>query len=93
VQVLGFCTGLLPAAAIVAAKDSSELFLLSREIISVTFRMAYELKKRMVLIENAHGSWARTYTGLSVEKAQRILDEFHNSQVGASEFCPLNLLK
>ncbi|KAI6092709.1 putative polyketide synthase [Hypoxylon rubiginosum] len=80
VQVLGFCTGLLPASAIIAARDTSELFTLAREIISITFRMAYEIRRRMLLIEDDPSSWAMTYVGLSGEKMDKILDEYHQSQ-------------
>ncbi|KAI4860812.1 putative polyketide synthase [Hypoxylon rubiginosum] len=80
VQVLGFCTGLLPASAIIAARDTSELFTLAREIISITFRMAYEIRRRMLLIEDDPSSWAMTYVGLTAEKMEKILDEFHKSQ-------------
>ncbi|KAI1781137.1 putative polyketide synthase [Hypoxylon cercidicola] len=80
VQVLGFCTGLLPASAIIAARDTSELFTLARELISITFRMAYEIRRRMLLIEDDPSSWATTYVGLSAEKMEKILNEFHKSQ-------------
>lgn len=86
VQVLGFCTGLLPASAIIAARDTSELFTLAREIISITFRMAYEIRRRMLLIEDDPSSWAMTYVGLSAEKLEKILDEFHKSQVSAPSY-------
>lgn len=87
VQVLGFCTGLLPASAIIAARDTSELFTLAREIISITFRMAYEIRRRMLLIEDDPSSWAMTYVGLTAEKMEKILDEFHKSQVSEIS-CP-----
>ncbi|KAI2634211.1 putative polyketide synthase [Hypomontagnella submonticulosa] len=80
VQILGFCTGLIPASTIIAARDTVELFRLAREIISITFRMAYEIRRRMILIEGDTGSWAKTYVGISAEKTKRILDEFHKSE-------------
>ncbi|KAI1307858.1 putative polyketide synthase [Xylaria venustula] len=80
VQILGFCTGALPAATIIAARDTSEMFDLAREIISITFRMAYEIRRRMILIEDVPKSWAKTYLGLSVETVEGILNEFHENQ-------------
>jgi hypothetical protein len=79
--VLAYCTGLLPAAALVAARDTAELFGLAREIISITFRMAYEITRRMRLIEDSNGDWAMTLVGVTSEKAQPVLNRFHESQV------------
>ncbi|KAK2758595.1 Type I Iterative PKS [Arachnomyces sp. PD_36] len=80
VQVLAFCTGLLPAAALVAARDPSELFDIGIEIISITFRMAYEIFRRMKLIEDTKRSWAVTVIGKTPQQVQPILDEFHKVQ-------------
>ena len=77
VQALAFCTGLLPASALVAARDTSELFNIGIEIISITFRMAHEIIRRMKLIEDTNRSWATTIVGATPEKVQPILDEFH----------------
>ena len=38
----------------------------------------------MRLVEDRQESWGRTYTGISRDKVQAILNEFHQSQ--ASEF-------
>lgn len=84
IQILGFCTGLLPASVLVAARDTSELFELAREVISVTARMVHEIVRRMVLIEDSPRAWATTYVGISPEKANQILEEFHSSQVSNS---------
>ena len=84
-QVLAFCTGLLPAAALVAARDTSEFFDIGVEIISITFRMAYEIIRRMKLIEDTKRSWALTVVGKTPDKVQPILDEFHMVQVSRQE--------
>ena len=78
-QVLGFGSGLLPASVVIAARNPSDLFLLSREIVSITFRMAFQGKCRMQRVEAGplEGTWARTYIGLTAKEAQRILDDFH----------------
>lgn len=85
VQVLAFCTGLLPAAALVAARDTSELFDIGIEIISITFRMAHEIIRRMRLIEETKRSWAVTVVGKAPEQVQPILDAFHEAQVSFNE--------
>ncbi|PNP56850.1 hypothetical protein THARTR1_03085 [Trichoderma harzianum] len=79
VEILGFCTGLLPAAAVVAAKDTSELHALAREIVLVTFRMTREIVRQTKLVEDSSGDWARTYIGISRERMKSILDDFHLS--------------
>ncbi|KAF3067794.1 Conidial yellow pigment biosynthesis polyketide synthase [Trichoderma lentiforme] len=79
VEILGFCTGLLPAAVVVAAKDTSELHTLAREIVQVTFRMTREIVRQTKLVEDSSGDWARTYIGITREKMESILDDFHSS--------------
>ncbi|PVH97121.1 putative polyketide synthase [Periconia macrospinosa] len=80
VEVLAFCTGLLPAAALVAARDTSELFDLAKEIIAITLRMTLEMHRRIIMIEDTNLSWATTLVGKTPGKVQPILDEFHQSQ-------------
>ena len=79
--MLAFCTGLLPAAALVAGRDTSELFNIGREIISITFRMAHEIILRMKLIEDTNLSWAVTMVGKTPQQVQPVLDEFHKAHV------------
>lgn len=80
-EILGFCTGLLPAAVVVAAKDTSELHTLARDIVQVTFRMTREIVRQTKLVEDSSGDWARTYIGITREKMESILDDFHTSNV------------
>jgi hypothetical protein len=77
--VLAFCTGLLPASALVAARDTTELFDIGMEIINITFRMAYEIDRRAHLIEETNRSWATTVVGKTPENVQPILDQFHKA--------------
>lgn len=81
VQILAFCTGLLPAAALVAAKDTSQLLESGMETVSITFRMAHEIVRRMKLIEDTDRSWSLTVVSKSPDKVQPILEEFHMAQV------------
>jgi 3-oxoacyl-(acyl-carrier-protein) synthase len=60
-----------------AAKDTSELFRLSRFIITVAFRLGAEVQRRAQLVEGSGRSWGRTYIGLDKGEAQKILDRFH----------------
>ena len=83
--MLAFCTGLLPAAALVAARDTSELFNIGREIISITFRMAHEIILRMKLIEDTNLSWAVTMVGKNPQQVQPILDVFTKPMSASAE--------
>ena len=81
VQVLAFCTGLLPAAALVVARDTNDLFELGREIISITFRMSIAIQRRLTMIEDSNSSWATTLLGKHPKRVQTILDDFHHVKV------------
>jgi hypothetical protein len=80
VEIIALCGGLLPACVAWAANDTSQLFSLSRMMISVSFRLALEVRRRMKLVEDGSKSWGMTYTGLSRDHVQGILEEFHESQ-------------
>lgn len=81
-EVVGLCAGGLPAVVAMAAKDTSHLFSLGRELISVSFDLALEGRTRMRLIEeSSNQSWGKTYTGLSQTTVRGILDEFHKDLV------------
>lgn len=81
VDIIALCGGLLPAAVAVAAQDTSELFSLAREILSVGIRLASQVNRNMRLIDQSPESWGITYTGVSSVIVQNILDRFHNDQV------------
>ncbi|KAK5991366.1 Non-reducing polyketide synthase PKS16 [Cladobotryum mycophilum] len=80
VDIMAFCGGLLPASVAMAAKDTSQLFELSRQVISIIIRLAHEISRRSKQIEDRLGSWGRTYTGLPLPRFQEILDQFHEEQ-------------
>lgn len=63
-----------------AAQDTSELFALGREIVSISFRLACEISQRKRLVDDAPSSWGKTYIGLQTDHVQDILDKFHESQ-------------
>lgn len=81
VDIIALCGGLLPAAVAVAAHDTSELFSLAREILSVGIRLASQVNRHMKLIDQSPESWGVTYTGISSVIVRSILDRFHNDQV------------
>lgn len=86
VEVVALCAGLLPASVAIAATDTSRLFSFGREVISITFRLALEMRSRMKLIEPARfQTWGKTFTGISEAQVQVILDDFHESQVCSHE--------
>jgi len=64
-----------------AAQDTSQLFALGREIVSISFRLACEVAQRKRLIDDAPASWGKTYVGIQKDRVQEILDNFHENQV------------
>ncbi|KXH57052.1 RADS2 nonreducing polyketide synthase [Colletotrichum nymphaeae SA-01] len=78
VEVVGLCMGQLPAAVAVAARDTSQIFTLSREILRITIRMAYSIWQRMRIIDASPGSWSQTFLNVPQENITRILDQFHD---------------
>jgi hypothetical protein len=86
IYVLGFCTGEIPAAVAVAARNNTELYELSLETIHIIFRFARDCWRRTVLVDQRNESWATTLVGVTPGEVQTILDEFHRSQVSDSEF-------
>lgn len=64
-----------------AASDTSQLFALGKEIISVGIRLAVEVQRRAQVVESQTLSWGKTYTGMSEDKIQQILEQFHEAEV------------
>ncbi|KAK2057701.1 putative polyketide synthase, partial [Colletotrichum caudatum] len=77
VEVVGLCMGQLPAAVAVAARDTSQIFTLAREILRITIRMSYSIWQRMRLIDASPGSWSHTFLNVLTESVTKILDQFH----------------
>ncbi|KAJ4361265.1 hypothetical protein N0V95_002034 [Ascochyta clinopodiicola] len=76
-EVLSLCTGQLPGAVAVAARNSSELFALAVETTRIAFRLGREICANSRRIDSSGGQWATTLVGLQVEHVRRLLDEFH----------------
>lgn len=92
-HVLGFCTGEIPAAIAVAARNTTELYQLSVEAVHIIFRFARDCWRRTVLVDQTNGSWATTLVGVTRSQVQTILDNFHHSQVSYQELSVLSLLQ
>lgn len=90
--VLGFCTGEIPAAIAVAARNTNELYQLSVEAVHIIFRFARDCWRRTVLVDQTNGSWATTLVGVTVGEVQAMLDEFHQSQVSNGKLFAFDLL-
>ncbi|KAL1963671.1 hypothetical protein VTN77DRAFT_7875 [Rasamsonia byssochlamydoides] len=80
VHILGFCTGEIPAAIAAVARDTSDLLQLAVEAVHIIFRLARELSRRSLLVDRTPGNWATTLVGISPERVQSILDDFHQAQ-------------
>lgn len=92
IHVLGFCTGEIPAAIAVAARNTSELYQLSIEAVHIIFRFAREDWRRTMLVDETNGSWATTIVGVTPDAVQAILDQFHHSQVSNRDRSAILLL-
>ena len=78
---IGLCTGLLPAAAAVVARDTSHLLQYGLEIVAITFRLIHEVFLRSSRVEKEPGAWSYTLVGVTHEQTQAILDDFNHAEV------------
>jgi Starter unit:ACP transacylase in aflatoxin biosynthesis len=83
VFIIGLCTGLLPAAAAAAARDTSDLLRIGAEIVAVAFRLGLEASRRSMQIEQVPGSWGVTVINVRPEEQQAIIDAFNRDTVMA----------
>ena len=79
--MIGFCTGLLPAAATAAARDTTELFSLGLEMLAMTVRLAAETTRRSKRVEETPGCWGFLVTALPAEEQQEIINKFNRDEV------------
>jgi hypothetical protein len=79
---LGICGGLLAAAAASVARNVAELIEVASLLAGVTCRVAVEISRRAIQIEDDDtGSWAFSALGAVVPELPSILDQFHKDQV------------
>ncbi|KAH7374244.1 PKS16 protein [Cadophora sp. MPI-SDFR-AT-0126] len=76
--VLGYCSGLLPAAAAATAHSMVELLAIAPEIVATSVRLGLEVQRRSTLLEDCQESWARVVTGISSATLRKRLEEFHD---------------
>ena len=83
--LIGLCTGLLAAAAAAAARSTTELLQLAPEIVAIALRLALETSHRSVQLERSTDSWAVVVGGVSAEKQQKAINDFHVANVSMTE--------
>lgn len=79
-RVLGLCTGLLAAAAVVSAKNVSDLVPLAVDFVRMSFRSGAIVngpKSAMTLTGEEKASWSTICTGTTEPAAKKALDAFH----------------
>ena len=81
ILALCICGGLLPAAAAAVATNVSELIEVASFLAAVACRVAVQISRRSIQIEDNTGSWAFSALGKIVTQLPSILDQFHRSQV------------
>ncbi|KAL8737909.1 MAG: hypothetical protein Q9181_001246 [Wetmoreana brouardii] len=77
VYVLGLCTGMLPAAAVMVTKSMTELLDVGPEMVCVALRLAAVASFRSVQLENSDDNWAVAVMNMSAFDHQKILDNIH----------------
>ena len=82
VIALGICGSLLPAAAAAVSSDVGELIEVSTYLAGVACRLAIQVARRSLQIEeDGGGAWAMSALGEVVTKLPAILSQFHEEQV------------
>ncbi|KAK0112637.1 hypothetical protein ONS95_014376 [Cadophora gregata] len=76
--VLGYCTGLLPAAAAALTHSMVDLLAIAPEIVATSVRLGLEVQRRSTLLEDCQESWARVVTGIPIGTLRKSLEEFHD---------------
>ncbi|PHH60504.1 hypothetical protein CDD81_1594 [Ophiocordyceps australis] len=80
-KILGFCTGEVAAAVAAVAQDSAQLVDLAVEATRIAFRLARELHQRWIMVDATSAPWAKTVLGVSAERVEAILQDFHESEL------------
>jgi hypothetical protein len=79
--VLGFCTGLLPAAAAVVSTDLLHLIEISVEVVQIALRAALYAHHRSAMIESGMGNWAVLVSDISPSEISIAIDQFNSEWV------------
>jgi len=81
VIALGISASLLPAAAAAVANDIEELIEVAIFLAVLSCRLAVQIRRRGIQIENGHGNWAFSVVGETVTQLSYNLERFHEEQV------------
>lgn len=81
VHLLGFCTGLLPAAAAATADSVKALLELTPKIISLSLHLSLNAHQRSQEIEPSVDSWTMVVSDMNATDAREELDKFHANNV------------
>jgi hypothetical protein len=79
--LLGMCTGLLPAAALATSRTLDGLLKIAPEIVLISLRLAVEVSRRSIQVEQDTDSWVLIVTGPSTDDLEKLIEEFHKSRV------------
>lgn len=90
-HIIGFCTGLIPAAAALAATDVAGLLKYGLEMVAISVRLGHEISARSKRVEENPGCWAYSIVGATAASSQAFLDTFHESNVREQKFGDLKV--
>ncbi|KAJ5287209.1 ketoacyl-synt-domain-containing protein [Penicillium angulare] len=75
-NILGLCTGMLPAATATCIDSTSELLDIAPEIVGVACRLGITVSRRSWALEATTGNWATSVSGITFEQLQDAIQEF-----------------
>ncbi|KAF2857812.1 polyketide synthase [Piedraia hortae CBS 480.64] len=81
-RLLGLCTGLLAAAAVVCSRTLDELVSLGISFVRISFRcgvVADAVRAQLAAPGHDRSSWSTIVTGTTESVAQKALDDFHDA--------------
>lgn len=80
-NLVGLCTGMLPAAALAVTTSPSQLLRQAPDVVRVVLRLGLEARRRSAQIEPSRESWATIVPGIAPQEQQKALDLFHKEKV------------
>lgn len=81
VHLLGFCTGLLPAAAAATATSAKQLLKLAPAIVSLSLYLSFEAHRRSWAIEPSSDSWTMVVSDITAETVRDELKGLQSTNV------------
>lgn len=86
VTLVGFCTGLIPAAAVASATSISDVLEIAPELVCISLRLGLAASRRSMQSEPSSESWATVVLAVPRDGQQKEMDEFHEDQAGFESF-------